>query len=52
MCSVNLSESLRQILDSEYDVSDDIDNAYLYSNECDKYDDEVSDEQANGKRII
>lgn len=41
MCSVNLSESIRVILDNECDCSDDQDNAYLYSDECDKY--EVSD---------
>lgn len=41
MCSVNISESLRVILDSEIDCSDDQDNAYLYSDECDKY--EVND---------
>ena len=44
MCDVDYSRSLKQILDSECDVSDDMDNAYLYSNECDKYDDEVGDE--------
>lgn len=38
MCNVNISESLRVILDSECDCSDDQDNAYLYSDECDKYD--------------
>lgn len=37
MCNVNISESLRVILDNEYDCSDDQDNAYLYSDECDKY---------------
>lgn len=41
MCNVNISESLRVILDNECDCSDDQDNAYLYSDECDKY--EVSD---------
>lgn len=41
MCDVNYNESLRSILDSEIDYDDE--NAYLYSNECDKYDDEVSD---------
>lgn len=44
MCNVNLSESLRSILDNECDVSDDADNAYLYDDACDKYDDEVSDD--------
>ena len=44
VCDVDYSQSLKQILDSECDVSDDMDNAYLYSNECDKYDDEVSDD--------
>ena len=42
MCDVDYSRSLKQILDSECDVSDDMDNAYLYSNECDKYDDDLS----------
>lgn len=41
MCSVNISESLRVILDNECDVTTD-DDAHLYSDECDKY--EVSDE--------
>lgn len=41
MCNVNISESLRLILDSEIDCSDD-DDAYLYSDEFDKY--EVGDE--------
>lgn len=45
MCDVDYSQSLRQILDSECDVSDDMDNAYLYDDACDKYDDEVSDER-------
>ena len=44
VCDVDYSQSLRQILDSECDCDDDIDNAYLYSNECDRYDDEVSDD--------
>lgn len=46
VCDVDYSQSLRQILDSERDCDcdDDMDNAYLYSNECDKYDDEVSDD--------
>lgn len=42
VCDVNYSQSLRQILDSECDVSDDLDNAYLYSSECDKYDDDLN----------
>lgn len=42
MCSVNLSESLRQILDSECDCDDDIDNAYLYDDAYDKYDDDLN----------
>lgn len=42
MCDVNYSQSLRQILDSEYDVSDDMDNAYLYDDTCDKYDDDLN----------
>lgn len=44
MCNVNLSESVKQILDSECDCDDDMDNAYLYTDECDKYKYEVSDE--------
>ncbi len=40
MCDVNLDEPLRSILDSEFDCIDD-DDAYLYSNECDKYDDDL-----------
>lgn len=39
MCSVNLSESIRVILDNECDCSDDQDNACLYDDACDKYDD-------------
>lgn len=41
MCNVNLSESLRSILDNECDASDDADNTYLYDDECDKYDDDL-----------
>ena len=37
MCNVNVSESVKQILDNECDVTTD-DDAYLYSDECDKYD--------------
>ena len=40
MCNVNISESIKSILDNEIDCSDD-DDAYLYSNECDKYDDDL-----------
>lgn len=42
MCNVNVSESIKSILDNECDCSSD-DDAYLYSDECDKY--EVSDER-------
>lgn len=42
MCDVDYSRSLKQILDSECDCDGDIDNAYLYSNECDKYDDDLN----------
>lgn len=42
MCDVDYSRSLKQILDSECDCDDDMDNAYLYSNECDKYDDDLN----------
>lgn len=45
VCDVDYRQSLRQILDSECDVSDDMDNAYLYDDACDKYDDEVSDDR-------
>ena len=40
MCNVNISESIKSILDNEIDVTID-DDAYLYSNECDKYDDDL-----------
>ena len=42
MCDVDYNQSLKQILDSECDCDDDMDNAYLYSNECDKYDDDLN----------
>ncbi|MBP3945132.1 hypothetical protein [Psychrobacter sp. K31L] len=42
MCSVNLSESLRVILDNECDYSDDQDNAWLYDSDADKYDDYIN----------
>lgn len=41
MCNVNISESLRSILDNECDVTTD-DDAWLYESDADKY--EVSDE--------
>ena len=40
MCNVNISESIKSILDNEIDVAID-DDAYLYSNEWDKYDDDL-----------
>lgn len=40
MCDVNISESLRSILDNECDVTTD-DDAWLYESDADKY--EVSD---------
>ena len=40
MCNVNISESLRVILDNECDVTTD-DDAWLYESDADKY--EVSD---------
>lgn len=43
MCCVNLSDSLRTILDNEIDVMID-DDAYLYDNDVDKCD-EVSDDR-------
>lgn len=43
MCNVNISESIKSILDNEIDCSDDDDDAYLYTDECDEY--EVSDER-------
>lgn len=42
MCDVDYSQSLRQILDSECDCDDDMDNAYLYDDACDKYDDDLN----------
>ncbi len=40
MCDVNLDESLRSILDSEFDCIDD-DEAWVYDSSCDKYDDDL-----------
>ncbi len=45
MCNVNISESIKSILDNEIDVTID-DDAYLYSDECDECDEcEVSDNE-------
>lgn len=41
MCNVNISESIKSILDNEIDCSDD-DDAWLYGSDADEY--EVSDE--------
>ena len=41
MCNVNISESIKSILDNEIDVTID-DDAWLYENDADEY--EVSDD--------